>query len=186
MPPDYASVANRDLPAPLGGDQVTTQPPLVAAMVEALELTGEECVLEVATGLGYRGVGRLAREVWSVERRPDLAAAATADLAAEGAGNVHVIVADGSEGVGPCAPYEAIVVAAAHPLVPPPLAAQLAPGGRPVQLIRPSGAEDVTLFRRRAGRLVRERVVIGASFVPLYGRHRFASSLEDEDPGHGR
>ncbi|MEY2533288.1 MAG: protein-L-isoaspartate(D-aspartate) O-methyltransferase [bacterium] len=110
----------------------------------------------------------------------------TANLAAEGAGNVHLIVADGSEGVSPCAPYEAIVVAAAHPLVPPPLAAQLAPGGRPVQLIRPSGAEDVTLFRRRAGRLVRERVVIGASFVPLYGRHRFASSLEDEDPGHGR
>ncbi|MEY2533287.1 MAG: protein-L-isoaspartate(D-aspartate) O-methyltransferase [bacterium] len=76
MPPDYASVANRDLPAPLGGDQVTTQPSLVAAMVEALELTGEECVLEVGTGLGYRGVGRLAREVGSVERRPDLAAAA--------------------------------------------------------------------------------------------------------------
>jgi protein-L-isoaspartate(D-aspartate) O-methyltransferase len=88
--------------------------------------------------------------------------------------NVRVIVGDGSEGAGAGAPYDAIVVAAAHPRVPPPLIAQLADCGRLVQPIGPSGAEHVTLFRGRGGRLVRERVVIGAHFVPLYGRHGFA------------
>jgi protein-L-isoaspartate(D-aspartate) O-methyltransferase len=75
------------------------------------------------------------------------------------------------------------VVAAAHPRVPPPLAAQLAPDGRLVQPIGPSGAEDVTLFRRRGGLLVRVRVVIGARFVPLSGRHGFASPRDDERGG---
>jgi protein-L-isoaspartate(D-aspartate) O-methyltransferase len=187
LPLGYASVANRDAPVPIGGGQVTTQPSLVAAMVEALALIGGERVLEVGTGLGYQAavLGRLAREVWSVERRSELAAAAAANLAAEGVENVHVIVGDGSEGVGAGAPYDAIVVAAAHPLVPPPLAAQLAEGGRLVQPIGPSGAEDVTLFRHRGGVLVRERVVTGASFVPLHGRHDSAGRREHDDAGDG-
>jgi protein-L-isoaspartate(D-aspartate) O-methyltransferase len=185
LPLGYAPVANRDGPVPIGGGQVTTQPSLAAAMLEALALSGDERVLEVGTGLGYQAalLGRLAREVWSVERRPELAAAAAANLAAEGVENVHVIVGDGSEGEGAGAPYDAIVVAAAHPLVPPALAAQLAEGARLVQPIGPSGAEDVTLFRRRGGVLARERVVIGASFVPLYGRHGFVPRREDDDRG---
>jgi protein-L-isoaspartate(D-aspartate) O-methyltransferase len=135
-------------------------------------------VLEVGAGLGYQAavLARLAREVWSVERRPELAAAAAANLAAAGVENVHVVVGDGSVGLPEHAPYDAIVLAAAHPLVPPPLVRQLAPGGRLVQPIGPSGAEEVTLFRRGAdGRLERVRVLIGASFVPLYGRHGFAA-----------
>lgn len=177
LPLGYASDANRDVPVPIGGDQVTTQPSLLAAMVEALALGGDERVLEVGTGLGYQAavLGRMAREVWSVERRPELAAAAAANLAAEGVENVHVIAGDGTEGEAAGAPYDAIVVAAAHPLVPPPLAGQLADGGRLVQPIGPGGAEDVTLFRRRGGVLARERVVAGARFVPLYGRHGFPS-----------
>ena len=181
MPLGYASVANRDGPVPIGGGQVTTQPSLVAAMLEALALRGDERVLEVGTGLGYQAavLSRLAREVWSVERRPELAAAAAANLAAERVENVHVIVGDGSEGEDAGAPYDAIVVAAAHPLVSPALTAQLTEGGRLVQPIGPGGAEDVTLFRRRGGVLARERVVIGARFVPLYGRHGFAPRRED-------
>jgi protein-L-isoaspartate(D-aspartate) O-methyltransferase len=145
-------------------------------MVEALALTGDKRVLEVGTGLGYQAavLSRLAREVWTIERRPTLAAAAAANLAADQVENVRVIVGDGSEGIDAGAPYDAIVVAAAHPLVPPPLVTQLAEGGRLVQPIGPSGAEHVTLFRARGGVLERERVVIGAHFVPLYGRHGFA------------
>jgi protein-L-isoaspartate(D-aspartate) O-methyltransferase len=167
--------ADLDGPIPIGAGQVTTQPSLVAAMVEALALRGGERVLEVGTGLGYEAaiLGRLAREVWSVERRRELAAAAAANLAAAGVDNVGVREGDGSEGLAAHAPYDAIVVAAAYPLVPPPLAAQLAPGGRLVQPIGPSGSEDVTLFRHTGDRLVRVRVVIGAHFVPLYGRHGF-------------
>jgi protein-L-isoaspartate(D-aspartate) O-methyltransferase len=182
LPPGSATAADRDRPVRIGGGQVTTQPSLVAAMVEALALTGDERVLEVGTGLGYEAavLARLASEVWSVERRPELAAAAAANLAAEGVDNVHVVVGDGSEGVAAGAPYDAIVVAAAHPLVPAPLVAQLAPDGRLIQPIGPSGSEDVTLFRLGGGRLVRERVVMRAYFVPLCGRHGFDTG-EDED-----
>lgn len=173
VPEGFEAAADRDRPIPIGGEQVTTQPSLVAAMVEALELTGDERVLEIGTGLGYQAaiLGRLAREVWTVERRPELAAAAAANLAAEG--NVHVVAGDGSEGLADGAPYDAIIVAAAHPDVPPPLTAQLTEGGRLVQPIGPSGRENVFLFRRRGGELVRERLVARASFVPLCGRHGF-------------
>jgi protein-L-isoaspartate(D-aspartate) O-methyltransferase len=176
VPHGRVGEADLDRPIPIGAGQVTTQPSLVAAMVEALALRGGERVLEVGTGLGYQAaiLGRLGGKVWTVERRPELAAAAAANLAAEGVDNVRVREGDGSDGLAVHAPYDAIVVAAAHPLVPAPLAAQLAPGGRLVQPIGPSGSEDVTLFRRTADRLVRVRVVIGAHFVPLYGRHGFS------------
>jgi protein-L-isoaspartate(D-aspartate) O-methyltransferase len=175
VPPEHAALAGRDRPIRIAGGQVTTQPSLVAVMVEGLALRGDENVLEVGSGLGYEAavLARLARAVWTVERRPGLAEAAGANLAAEGVANVHVVVGDGSEGLPAHSPYDAIVVAAAHPRVPPPLAQQLAPGGRLVQPIGSGGAEDVTLFRAEGGGLVRERVLIPASFVLLRGRHGF-------------
>jgi protein-L-isoaspartate(D-aspartate) O-methyltransferase len=183
VPPEHAALAGRDRPIRIAGGQVTTQPSLVAVMVEALALRGGERVLEVGTGLGYQAaiLGQLAREVWSVERQPELAAAAAANLAAEGVDNVHVHEGDGTDGLAAHAPYDAIVVAAAHPRVPPPLAAQLAPDGRLVQPIGPSRAEDVTLFRRTGDRLVRMRIVSGARFVPLYGRHGFSPPASPND-----
>jgi protein-L-isoaspartate(D-aspartate) O-methyltransferase len=179
VPADRVGEANLDRPIPIGGGQVTTQPSLVAVMVEALALRGDEQVLEVGAGLGYEAavLARLARDVWSLERRPELAAAARGNLAAHGVDNAHVVVGDGSEGLPDRAPFDAIIVAAAHPTVPPPLVTQLAADGRLVQPIGPSGAEDVTLFRRDAGgRLVRERSIIRAHFVALYGRYGFPLS----------
>lgn len=176
VPQGAEAAAGADRPIPIAGGQVTTQPSLVAAMVEALALHGDERVLEVGTGLGYQAavLARLAREVWSVERRPELAEAARANLAAERVGNAHVTVGDGGEGLPAQAPYDAIILAAAYPRVPPPLVEQLAAGGRLVQPIGTSGAEDVTLFRRAAdGRLVRVRSVMHAYFVPLYGQYGF-------------
>jgi protein-L-isoaspartate(D-aspartate) O-methyltransferase len=176
VPGAGASAAERDRPIAIGGGQVTTQPSLVAAMVEALDLSGDERVLEVGTGLGYQAavLARLAREVWSVERRPELAAAAAANLRAQGIANAHVVTGDGSEGLREHAPFDAVILAAAHPHVPPPVAAQLTPGGRLLQPIGPSGSEDVILFNRRPdGGLVRVRCVTRARFVPLYGTHGF-------------
>ena len=176
LPREWAREAERDRPIRIGGGQVTSQPSLIAVMLEALGLRGQERVLEVGTGLGYQTalLARLARGVWSVERIPELAAAAAVNLAAQGVQNATVVVGDGSEGLPDSAPFDAIVVAAAHPRVPPPLAAQLAPGGRLVQPIGPGGIEEVTLFRRSAeGVLVRVCSLLPARFVPLYGRHGF-------------
>jgi len=175
VPPELAARANLDRPLPIPHGQVTTQPSLVAWMVEALELEGSERVLEIGAGYGWQSavLGRLAAEVWSVERWGDLAAAARTHLARQGATNVGVGVGDGSEGLPEQAPYDAILVAAACPRVPSPLVAQLVEGGRLVQPIGSGGDEEVVVFVKRDGRLDRLGTVAEARFVPLIGRHGF-------------
>lgn len=177
VPPEYAPAAARDEPVPIGHDQVTTQPSLVAAMVEALELEGHELVLEVGTGFGYQTalLARLARFVWSVEWWPDLAAAARTNLASAGIVNVEVVTGDGSEGLSDHAPFDRIVVSAAFPEVPPPLVEQLSPAGRLVQPIGPGGDEEVIAFTKHGEGLTRTRLVTLARFVPLVGAHGFTT-----------
>lgn len=174
-----AAVVDRaydDTPLPIRHEQVTTQPSLVAAMVEALGLTGRETVLEVGTGLGWQTalLARLAATVWSVERFADLAADARANLARQGVDNATVVVGDGSRGLPEAAPFDAILVAAAYTSVPAPLAAQLAKNGRLVQPVGPGGAEQVVLFERADAGLVARATVTDARFVRLVGAHGFA------------
>jgi protein-L-isoaspartate(D-aspartate) O-methyltransferase len=173
VPAEDAELAEVDTPIRIPHEQVTTQPSLVARMVEALALEGDERVLEVGTGYGWQTalLAELAREVFSVERFSDLADTARAALA--GRKNVHVVVGDGSEGLPEQAPFDAILVAAAYPSVPDPLAEQLAEDGRLVQPLGPGGAEDVVLFEKNGGDLHAVRSVSGAHFVRLHGRHGF-------------
>jgi protein-L-isoaspartate(D-aspartate) O-methyltransferase len=175
VPPDVADRAYLDVPLPIAHGQVTTQPSLVVKMIEALALAGEERVLEIGTGYGWQTalLARLAREVWSVERWPDLAAAGAANLARRGVENATIVVGDGSEGLATHAPYDAILVSAAFPEVPEPLSAQLAVGGRLVQPIGPGGREDVVLFARAPEGLIARRTIVGAHFVRLVGRRGF-------------
>ena len=175
VPAEHVRLVPRDEPIPIAHDQVTTQPSLAAGMIAALGLRGGETVLEVGTGLGYQAalLAHLARSVWSVERWPDLAAAARANLAAAGIGNVEVVTGDGTDGLTEQAPFDAVIVAAAFPAVPPPLADQLAPGGRLVQPIGRGGEEEVILFERNGHGLRRVRMVTLARFVPLVGTHGF-------------
>jgi protein-L-isoaspartate(D-aspartate) O-methyltransferase len=179
VPPAHAGDAYLDVPIPIPHGQVTTQPSLVAAMVEALALTGSENVLEVGTGYGWQTalLSRLAHRVWSMERLSDFAEAATLALVRRGIENVRVVVGDGSRGLEGRAPYDAILVAAAFPEVPDPLIEQLAAGGRLVQPIGRGGAEEVILFEKsETGRLERKGRVMRAHFVRLYGRHGFPLS----------
>ncbi|MGH2994727.1 MAG: protein-L-isoaspartate(D-aspartate) O-methyltransferase [Gaiellaceae bacterium] len=175
VPPGLERRAYEDVPLPIPHEQVTTQPSLVARILEALELVGSERVLEVGTGLGFQTalLARLAAFVWSVERFDDLAETARAGLAGHGVRNVEVVAGDGSAGLPARAPFDAILVSAAHPRVPPPLAEQLASRGRLVQPIGHGGHEEVVIFDRGARGLVRRRVVTGAHFVRLHGRHGF-------------
>jgi protein-L-isoaspartate(D-aspartate) O-methyltransferase len=133
-------------------------------------------VLEVGTGYGWQTalLAHLAREVWSVERWPDLAETARQNLLGHGVGNATIVVGDGSEGLAAEAPFGAIVVSAAFTSVPSALAAQLATGGGLVQPIGPGGREDVVLFERRPEGLVRRRTVTRAHFVRLVGRQGFS------------
>ncbi len=177
VPPALVPFADDDVPLRIPHDQVTTQPSLVARMVEALALAGSERVLEIGTGYGFQTalLARLARFVWSVERWADVAAAAETNLRAHGVANVEVVVGDGTEGLPDHAPFEAIVVSAAYPSVPRPLCEQLVEGGRLVQPIGPGGNEDVVLFEKERGELERRRSVSHAYFVRLYGRNAFRS-----------
>jgi len=173
VPAEYAGQAELDAPIPIPHGQVTTQPSLVARMVDALALHGDARVLEIGTGYGWQTalLAELAREVFSVERFADLAGTARANLADRE--NVHVVVGDGSAGLPEHAPFDAILVAAAYPSVPTPLAEQLAEGGRLVQPLGPGGAEDVVLLEKHGGELRRTRSITGAHFVRLHGAHGF-------------
>jgi protein-L-isoaspartate(D-aspartate) O-methyltransferase len=177
VPGDLIDDAYTDRPLPIPHGQVTTQPSLVASMIEALALEGHERILEVGTGYGWQTamLARLAAFVWTIERLPALAEAAAKALVRQDIENVRIVVGDGTRGLAGQAPYDAIMVSAAYPRVPNPLVEQLTPGGRLLQPIGEGGAEEVVLFEKTAeGRLERRRTVIGAHFVRLYGRHGFA------------
>jgi protein-L-isoaspartate(D-aspartate) O-methyltransferase len=184
VPPGLAAEAYIDEPLRIPHRQVTTQPSLVARMVEALELRGGERVLEVGTGYGYQTalLARLAREVWSIELWEDLSAAARASLAARRIANAHLVVGDGSRGLPQHAPFDAIVVSAAFPTVPAPLADQLTVGGCLVQPIGPGGSEDVVQFRNGAHGLKRAGSLTGACFVRLYGEHGYSMGDAPAEP----
>jgi len=173
VPERHRNQVGADEPIPIPHEQVTTQPSLVAQMVEALQLTGSEKVLEVGTGLGFEAaiLSRLCREVFTIERFPDLAEQAKRNFARAGITNVQVRTGDGSLGLPEQSPFQAIIIAAAAMSVPPPLIRQLAEGGRLVQPIGPGGYEEVRAYRKQEGQLGFERLITPARFVPLVGKY---------------
>ena len=175
VPAAYLAAADEDRPLPIPHDQVTTQPSLSAIMIAALRLGGGEQVLEIGSGYGYQTalLARLAAHVVSVEIWPDLADRARRNLAARGITNVLVVAGDGTQGYPDGAPYDAVLVSAAFPKVPPPLVSQLRPRGRLVQPMGPGGREEVMLVVRGESGLNRGTPLTQASFVPLYGRHGY-------------
>jgi protein-L-isoaspartate(D-aspartate) O-methyltransferase len=172
VPADLREFAYCDEPLAIGEGQTISQPFMVAAMTEALELTGGEHVLEIGTGSGYQAavVSRLAAKVFTVESHELLAAAARARLEQLGYANVEVHVGDGTLGLPEAAPFDAILVTAAAPGIPPPLLEQLAEGGRLVIPVGSPDQQELLQVRRSAAR-VTSRVLHHCRFVPLVGRH---------------
>lgn len=166
--------AYEDAALPIGNGQTISQPSTQARSLTALRLTGRERVLEIGTGSGYQTalLAALAAQVFSVERVRSLALAAQRALREAGVGNVSVLVGDGTLGWTAYAPYDAIVVAAGGPDVPPPLVEQLAAGGRLLMPIGVKGAQTLMLVER-AGSELRRTPLVDAHFVPLVGEHGF-------------
>jgi protein-L-isoaspartate(D-aspartate) O-methyltransferase len=183
VPEAYARRTYADSALPIGHDQTISQPWIVAAICQAMALTGSERVLEVGTGSGYSAavIALLAREVITIERVPELAGRARATLFDLGIANVEVVLGDGSAGVPDRASFDAIAVHATAPGPPPTLIGQLAIGGRLVVPIASRRADMLTVFRR-LGETVDvmtgeglERDVIGpCRFVPLIGTEGFS------------
>jgi protein-L-isoaspartate(D-aspartate) O-methyltransferase len=161
-----------DLPLPIGSGQTISQPYIVAAMTAALHLQPGDRVLEIGTGCGYHAavLSRLAKEVFTIERRPELASSASATLARLGYSNSHVHCGDGTLGLPELVPFDAILVAAAAPAVPKPLLAQLAEGGRIILPIGGAEHQELRLIEKR-GDSFPTRMLEGCRFVPLLGSH---------------
>lgn len=168
--------AYSDHALPIGEDQTISQPYMVALMTQALDLTGEEKVLEIGTGSGYQTaiLAELADRVFTIERIPSIATAAQARLTAMGYSNIVFRCADGTLGWREMAPFDRVLVTAGAPHVPAFLEEQLAPGGIAVV---PVGVRDnqslVKLTRTPEG--LRQRILCGCTFVPLIGREGWAN-----------
>jgi protein-L-isoaspartate(D-aspartate) O-methyltransferase len=168
VPPASRRYSYDDHPLPIGLGQTISQPYVVAFMTEALDLSGDEKVLEVGTGSGYQAavLAELARAVFTIEILPELAERAR-DTLDELGYDVRVRAGDGYLGWPEEAPFDAILVAAAPDHVPPALVEQLAPGGR---MILPVGdqSQELVLVRRTARGVERESV-LPVRFVPMTG-----------------
>ena len=169
--------AYSDHPVPIGEQQTTSQPYIIAAMLQAAEITAQDRVLEIGAGSGYQTalLAELAAQVFAVERHPQLAESARRILNQLEYTNATVITADGSLGLPEYAPYDVIIVAAAAPRVPPALIEQLAPGGRLVVPVGDSQTQVLHLARKHPSGAVTLSLLEGCRFVPLIGQQGFAA-----------
>lgn len=183
VPPDQRPHAYEDRALPIGHGQTISQPYVVAAMTSLARLGPEDRVLEVGTGSGYQAavLAELVREVYSIEIVEPLAREARETLAALGYDRVRVRAGDGYRGWPEAAPFDAILVTAAAPRVPPALLEQLAPGGRLVIPVDVAGGhQELQVHVRRADGIEVERV-FPVRFVPMTGEvQRPEADAEDD------
>lgn len=184
VPPYERPWSLDDRPLYIGHGQTTSQPTLIAQMIQAMALKPGCRVLEVGTGSGYETalLGELCRDVYSIEIVEPLARGAAKLLAEKGYANVHVRAGDGYLGWPEVAPFDAIVVCASAPEVPRPLLEQLAPGGRLVIPVGERSYGELMVVRKIADGGVSSESLMPVLFVPLTGPHA-ARDREGRDAG---
>ncbi len=163
-----------DYPVPIGEGQTISQPYIVAAMVAALHVQPEHTALEIGTGTGYQAavLSRLAKQVFTVERIPALAAKSQQIFTRLDYPNITVVQGDGTRGLPEHAPFDAIIVAAAAPSIPQPLLDQLAEGGRMIIPVGSIELQILQLVRKSEGEIFTSSLE-GCRFVPLIGQAGF-------------
>ena len=169
VPDDLGPQAYNDNPLPIGSGQTISQPYIVALMTQWAEVKSGDKVLEVGTGSGYQAavLAELTDRVWSIELKPELAEAAEKRLRALGYGRIHLHWGDGYQGWPEEAPFDAILVTATAPEVPPALQKQLKEGGRLVIPVGyPESIQQLLLLRKVNGELRKEKS-LPVRFVPL-------------------
>lgn len=172
VPEEMIEFAYEDSPLPIGEGQTISQPYIVAAMTQQLELSKGDRVLEIGTGSGYAAaiLSRIAAEVFTIERHKRLIKAAEKRFRRLGYDNIHIRHGDGSLGWAEHAPYDAIVVTAGSPDVPQPLKDQLAVGGR---MVIPIGStrqrQKLLRVQRKSQNDYQQEDIIPVRFVPLVG-----------------
>jgi protein-L-isoaspartate(D-aspartate) O-methyltransferase len=170
--PDYARDAYDDHPLPIEAGQTISQPYIVALMIAAAGISAGDRVLEVGAGSGYAAavMSRIAREVIGIERQHDLVEVARDRLHRLGYENVRIVEGDGTRGCPEEAPFDAILAAASGSHVPPPLVAQLAPGGRLVMPIgEPGWVQKLVKVTKREDGSLQQSDLGEVRFVPLIG-----------------
>ena len=172
--------AYEDCPLPIGEGQTISQPYMVALMTSSLCLQGHERVLEIGTGCGYQTaiLAEMALEVYSVERLAILSGKGREMLERLGYLNVHLSAGDGSLGWPDHEPYDAILVSASTPRIPPPLLEQLADPGRMVLPIGPRNSQTLVEVDRR-NRVVRQKEITRCVFVPLLGQYGWPEDISN-------
>jgi protein-L-isoaspartate(D-aspartate) O-methyltransferase len=167
---DMRELAYDNRPLPIGYGQTISQPYIVAVMTDLLRLAPRDRALEIGTGSGYQAavLAELGHQVYTIEIVPALAEQAAKRLSDLGYDAVHVREGDGYFGWPEAAPFDAIVVTAAVPQIPPPLLQQLKPGGR---MIIPIGAaflvQQLMLIEKLADGTIRTEALLPVAFVPL-------------------
>ena len=179
IPNSYRSQAYNDGPLPIGMDQTISQPYIVALMTQELRVNRGCEVLEIGTGCGYQTavLSKLVKKVYTIERFSELAEPAQAVLDRLGISNVEFHIGDGScgwpaSGLPPSGCFDRIMITAAVPKIPEPLAGQLVDGGFIVAPVGYGGAQELVTCRKKADKLV-DRTICDVRFVKLFGKHGF-------------
>lgn len=173
VPENERKEAYGDFPLPIGFSQTISQPYIVALMTSLLKLNGSERVLEIGTGSGYQSaiLSKLAKEVYTIERIPQLADMAKKIFKTLNVENVCVVIRDGTLGLSEYAPYDRIIVTASSPDIPKPLQEQLKDGG--IMVIPVGKGYQRLIVATKEGGILKERDEGGCVFVPLIGEYGF-------------
>lgn len=183
VPPGLQYRAYENTALPIDLEQTISQPFMVALMLEAAQLTGEQHVLEIGSGSGYQTalLAALCRSVVSVERLAFLAEGAGEKLRALGCANVTLVVGDGTEGYAAQAPYDRIIVSAGSPHVPEPLQQQMASNALLVIPVGDYAEQSLCILRNDPAKGIVRRTHGRCAFVPLIGRHGWNPAAAAEE-----